>query len=109
LLNGFEAQEAIYVLSQAVLEPVIRYDIEHSGDLLHTLEVYFRCHGNASQGASVLFLHRNGLLYRLNRIEQLLNVSLSDPSIRLPLELAVHVVNVRTSRAAGSGGRAKED
>ena len=38
--------------------------------------------------AERLFLHRNSLLYRLQRIEELLGVDLKDPQVRLALNLA---------------------
>jgi len=73
----------------ALLEPLREYDSAHSGDLVQTLAVYFQLGGNASRTAERLFLHRNGLLYRLSRIEEILGAPLDDAEVRMALELAL--------------------
>ena len=61
-----------------------------NGDILiHTLDVYFACNGNASVAAKQLDLHRNSLLYRLHRARELLGHDLDDPELRLALQLAI--------------------
>lgn len=58
------------------------------GDLVHTLEIYLECGANANDAAEKLFLHRNTMHYRLNKIRTILNNELSDLSTFLELELA---------------------
>ncbi len=91
LLRLVRATPEASCVAARVLDPLIRYDREHDGDLLHTLRVYFQCEGNVRRGAELLFLHRNGLIYRLGRIESLLGVSLSDPESRMGLQVALLV------------------
>jgi DNA-binding PucR family transcriptional regulator len=60
------------------------------GDVLvETLDAYFACNGNASQAKQRLNLHRNSLIYRLNRARELLGRDLDDPELRLSLQLAI--------------------
>jgi PucR family transcriptional regulator, purine catabolism regulatory protein len=59
------------------------------GALLETLEVFFACNGNLSEAARRLHLHRNSLIYRLNRARDLLGQDLEDPEVRLSLQLAL--------------------
>lgn len=66
-----------------------RYDQRHDGRLLETLRTYLDLQGNVTRAADALHLHRNGLLYRLSRIETLAGISLADPSDRLAVQLAV--------------------
>ncbi len=66
-----------------------RYDAEHGTDLIQTLGTYLELQGNLSQTARALHLHRNGLLYRLSRIEQIGVCDLSQPGQRLSLQLAL--------------------
>jgi DNA-binding PucR family transcriptional regulator len=89
LLDVIAQDEAATQAARDLLQPLTRYDCEHGGDLIHTLTVYFACSGNISKAAGRLFLHRNGLTYRLNRVEELLGVPLSDPDIALGLNLAL--------------------
>ena len=41
-------------------------------DFYHTLEVYFKNDYNISKAASKLYIHRNTLTYRLEKIENIL-------------------------------------
>lgn len=79
-------------LARRALSALLVYDAEHGGDLVHTLREYFRCDGNATRAADHLFLHRNGLLYRLNRAEELLGIHMDNPELRLALELSIYLI-----------------
>lgn len=76
---------------RGVLATLVAYDEAHTTDLVHTLRTYFRCNGNVIRTSERLFLHRNSVLYRLQRIEELLEVDLKDPQDRLVLHLAVEL------------------
>jgi len=58
-------------------------------ELVETLDVVFACNGNLSSAATRLNLHRNSLLYRLNRAHALLGRDLDDPELRFALQLAI--------------------
>ncbi len=70
------------------LGPLIAADQVQEGNLLHTLEVYLACNANANDAAEKLFLHRNTMHYRINKIRKILNNNLTDLSTYLELELA---------------------
>jgi purine catabolism regulator len=91
LLEAAAAQDDLREQARIVLAPLAAYDSDHGGDLLQTLRTYFICNGNASKSAERLFLHRNGLLYRLARVEELIGASLSDGEVRLGLEIALRL------------------
>jgi sugar diacid utilization regulator len=65
------------------------YDAGHEGQLTETIQTYLELQGNVTRAAEALHLHRNGLLYRLNRIQDLAGVSLDNPTERLALQLAL--------------------
>ncbi|MEK7216140.1 MAG: helix-turn-helix domain-containing protein [Chloroflexota bacterium] len=89
LLRSFDDRGVAAEFCQYVLGRLVAYDRAHNADLFRTLQVYFRCGGNAVEAAEQLFLHRNSLLYRLQRIETLLGIDLKDPHDRLTANLAV--------------------
>ena len=60
-----------------------------SAELVDTLEAFFACHGNLSQTASLLHIHRNTLSYRLERISEITQMDLNDPDARFSLQLAL--------------------
>lgn len=92
MLDSIAASPEVLESAEALLEPLRRYDKRQGGDLIHTLTVYFEFGMNLSRAADALFLHRNGLMYRINRIERLLGISLADRKSRLALELIVQAV-----------------
>src|SRR5579872_37248 len=68
---------------------LVRYDDERGGRLLETLRTFLDLQGNLSRTARALHLHRNGLLYRIARIEKIGGCDLDDPSQRLALQIAL--------------------
>ena len=69
--------------------PLVAYDRERGSDLIKTLSVYFDAGSNASEAADRLFLHRNSLLYRLERIRELTGLDLKESEVRLALQLGL--------------------
>lgn len=71
------------------IKPLETYDRERRGDLLRTLRVLFNANGNVSEAAELLYLHRNSLIYRLERVQELTGLNLKDPQARLVLQLGL--------------------
>jgi purine catabolism regulator len=71
------------------LGTLLEYDRRSGQNLVTTLEAFFACHGNLSQAAIRLQLHRNSLLYRISRIEEVGGIDLEDPETRLALQVAL--------------------
>ena len=61
-----------------MLRRLQEYDQAHSTALLHTLCVYLLQEQNLHATARQLFIHRNTLVYRLQRIRTLLQLDLDD-------------------------------
>lgn len=87
-LYGLEDVRAFY---EETLGPLIVYDRRTDSELVQTLEMYFACNGNLSQAAQQLHLHRNSLLYRLERISEVLHADLDDAEVRLSLQVALRM------------------
>ncbi len=69
--------------------PLVDYDRKRGSGLVRTLAVYFETGANASEAADRLFLHRNSLLYRLERIQALTGLDLREPESMLVLQLGL--------------------
>jgi len=69
--------------------PLLEYDRDHNGSLVHTLEVFLRCERNRVKAAEELFIHYNTLRYRLGQIDDLTGGLSGDSTARLNLELAL--------------------
>ncbi len=68
---------------------LIAHDDNKNAELVETLEAFFTCHGNLSQTANRLHIHRNTLTYRLERIAAITQLDLDDPDARFSLQLAL--------------------
>ncbi len=73
------------------LDPIHEYDREHDAHLYETLCMWLDCRCNKVQTANALFLHRNTLLGRLEKLEKLLGVSLEDADITFQLQAAIKI------------------
>jgi purine catabolism regulator len=71
------------------IQTLAAYDERRKTKLVHTLETYLDQGGSLVEAAQALFIHRNTLLHRLERIEKLCEVSLRDPVQRLNMYTAV--------------------
>ena len=70
------------------LSALIEYDRQHGAELLRTLGAFFAGRCGPKETASILGVHRNTVLYRLERIRELTGFDLDDADVRLRLHLA---------------------
>lgn len=76
---------------EETLGPLLDSDSHSNNALIKTLESFFHCNGNLSETARTMHLHRNSLLYRLGRVEELLGRSLEDSELRLSLQISLKI------------------
>ncbi|MDZ4763697.1 MAG: helix-turn-helix domain-containing protein [Chloroflexota bacterium] len=79
---------------QETLGPLVEHDRSKQGDLIRTLNGFFEANGNLAKAATDLAVHRNTLVYRLERISELTGLNLDDADNRLILHLALKVQRV---------------
>ncbi len=91
LLFPLYGEQTLLDFYQETLGSLLDADNRGNQALLETLEGFFRCNGNLSETARSMHLHRNSLLYRLGRIEELLGRSLEDAELRLSLQIALKI------------------
>lgn len=97
--------QLLLVLKERNLDHLKRFHIETLGalveqderkqsELIHTLNGFFEANGNVAKAAENLQVHRNTLVYRLDRIKELTDMDLDDPDDRLILHLALKIQRV---------------
>jgi purine catabolism regulator len=91
LLFYLDGQSELTDFYHEMLGPLLAYDAHHDGTYIKTLECYFQYNGNLSQTARTMHFHRNSLIYRLERIEEILGRSLEDAELRLSLQIALKI------------------
>src|SRR5712692_4092401 len=76
---------------------IANYDQRKGTDLLDTLETYLECAGNLTKTSGRLFVHRNTLIQRLERLQSLCDIDLQERSNWLTLQVAIKVFKLRSS------------
>jgi sugar diacid utilization regulator len=89
LLFDVSNMDAIKAFCVETLQPLALAVHKQSGNLLETLKAYLENECELRATASSLHIHYNTLRYRLERIEEILQVRLSDPATRQKLRLAL--------------------
>jgi len=95
LLSQLEHMPEVAIFAEQIIGPLAEYDRQHRGSLVKTIDAYFNHHANVSQTAESLFIHRNTLLYRLERIQELTGQDINQADMRLALQLALKLWQLR--------------
>ncbi len=89
LLLQFEDNPEWKAFLQETLGPLLNH--ENADEFLATLEEFFTHNGNLSQTAEALFIHRNTLTYRMDRMTSISRLDLNNPDTRLAVQLALSI------------------
>lgn len=87
LLNDNEAHNIV----DNIIGGLIEYDKVNGLDLINTFKSYIINKGNVSQTARAMHLHRQSLLYRLKRIEEITQLSLNNADDVFLLEICIRL------------------
>jgi len=88
--SGISAEQLYY----RPLNVLIMKDQATGNDNLQLLDVYLNCDRNITITATKTNLHRNSVIYRLERIEQMLGGSLNDPDLRFNLLVSLKILRL---------------
>ncbi len=73
----------------SVLGSLIQYDEEHATELVHSLRVYFDANRSWQTASKILGVHRQTLVYRMQRVSELTERNLADVHDIAELHLAL--------------------
>jgi hypothetical protein len=68
------------------------HDEKHGGELMETLFCFLQVSGTTKRAAELLNLHKNTLLYRMNRIKEILGMDLSSGEDQFVLQMSFRVL-----------------
>ena len=80
VLNNIQDPYSAKIFVNHYLGSLIQYEEDKNTDLLDTLRAYVNLRGNLKDTAEHLFIHRNTLKYRIQRIREILNMDIDDGS-----------------------------
>ena len=78
-------------LSSPVLEKLKQYDTSSGTEYYQTLKVFLLNERDQTKSAEILCIHRNTLIYRIRKIESLIDADLNDPRTRFSLLLFFYI------------------
>jgi purine catabolism regulator len=93
LLGARSITEA-QVLVDQVLGPLLAYDAEHGTDLVASLAAFLACNRSWQRASAQLFVHKQTLVYRMQRVEALTGRKLNETSAVVELWLAVQALQL---------------
>ena len=94
LLLQVKRPQELQCFAESTLGTVHVYDRKHQTKLGATLGCYMANRCNVGVTAKELHVHPNTVAYRLRRVEELLEIDLSDPQAMLHLQLALMIEGI---------------
>ncbi|MHB1956279.1 MAG: helix-turn-helix domain-containing protein, partial [Sulfobacillus sp.] len=92
-LYKISTQEELIDPTLGILKPLFRDGPKNKNELLDTLNCYVYQNGNIKETAEKLYCHYNSVLYRLERIETILGISIREPEHFFRVQLAVRLLS----------------
>lgn len=89
IVSGFKDTDRLYEFIMDYLRPVIEYDQKHGGEMMKTLKVFLACNGSKQETAAKLYIVRQTLYNRLEKLEEMLGSDFMLPEKRLAIEFAI--------------------
>lgn len=89
LLCGLRGNPELESFCEEQLGDLLTYDRAHGTELVSTLEAFFDHNCNVSRTAEILHLHRNSLVYRLERTAEITGANLQKAEDRFALQMAL--------------------
>lgn len=81
LLQKHKGKIDLKQFSHPALKVLREYDKRNNAELYKTLRIYLECNNNIQQTANKLFIHRNSLIYRLNRIKEITGLDIENYNV----------------------------
>ena len=88
VLNTFKDDPTTAFFVRKYLKKLYQESQNNQVNLFKTLAVYLDNNGNVTKTAKDLYLHRSTLVYRLNKIQEILELNIDDTNERFNLQLA---------------------
>lgn len=83
-------QKNLHEFIEDYLGPVIEFDQAKNGQMFETLKVFLEVNGSKKDAAERLFVVRQTLYHRIDKLKELLGEDFMEPEKRLAIEVAVY-------------------
>ena len=94
IIMGIDNQELLEHFRQETLGRLYHYDELHRTDFVSFLRIYLEENGSTNKISQRTFIHRNTVLYKVNKIEMLLDLNLANTFTKTNLYLSFLIEDV---------------
>lgn len=92
--ESFSTDDIVFLCHPGVLA-LTRYDRANNGDLLDVMYNFLINRCSISKTAKRLFMHRNTIIYKINKVEEIIGQPLDEPFIRQSLIFSYMIIKYR--------------
>ena len=93
LLNCENDTEKIYACHPAVTA-LWKNTLRKNDGLYETLKMYLDCERSLSQTAAALYTHRNTVLYRIRKCQEMLGDALDNSELRIYMRISMKILEM---------------
>lgn len=97
ILSYEELQPELYKFYDEILGPLVEYDNEKDSELIETLKKYFECGGNLKKISKEMYIHYNTIIYRVQRIKEILGFDFDNHDNMLNVQICLKVYDIINS------------
>lgn len=90
MLSVLSAEKEFIQRAHSIISPLLEYDKSKQTNLANTLRAYLSKR-NISKAAESINMHRQTFIYQINKIEELLDISLKNPETLFLLEICLRL------------------
>ncbi|MCI2056611.1 MAG: helix-turn-helix domain-containing protein [Oscillibacter sp.] len=98
LLNQVEDDKLLEECSHPALAQLLEYDRQKKTDFFDTLRILTQSGFNKNRTAQLLFVHRNTINYRIQQIEDICKIDLSDERLLFTMQLSFCIYTWQKNR-----------
>lgn len=97
IISLLDQQDFMHDIIKDYLQSLIEYDHQHDSKLVETLKVFLNCNCNKKEAAQNLYIVRQTLYNRLEKIEELLGSDFLQAEKRIMIQIALYSYNYLNS------------
>ena len=94
LLDANINNQALEEFFEKCLGPLFLHDCDNGTAYLSTLEYYFVHNANVTETSKAMFIHRNTLIYRIDRIQEIIGLDIKHSEDILRIQIALKILRI---------------
>lgn len=94
ILLGVNDKKIMKDYEKGILGPIIEYDESNGSDFLQFIKEFIDNDCNVQQVANIMFVHRNTIHYKINKIKDISGLSLSNMNDLFKIKLCLMILNL---------------